>query len=324
MDKVDRVYALHRLFVSRRRPVPLATIMERLECSRATAYRLIAFLRDHLGAPIAADPDGRGFTYESEIDGVNYELPGLWFSAEEIHALAVLHQMLAMLGPGLLEEELAPLAKRLDRLLEDRRLNLAEIASRLRLLAMGSRKPGSCFHAVATATLQRHSLRIVYRSRGKDETTDRIVSPQRIVHYRDNWYLDAWDELRTALRSFAIDRIQSAIVLADATIDRSAAELDEHFASAYGIFAGPATRNAVLRFSAERARWVSEERWHPRQEGRFLSDGRYELRLPYGNPRELLMDVLRHGEHVEVVGPSELRHEVVRVLKRALAGYVNP
>ncbi|MCC6775012.1 MAG: WYL domain-containing protein [Gemmatimonadaceae bacterium] len=323
MDKIDRVYGLHRLLASRRTAISLPTIMERLECSRATAYRLIGFLRDHLGAPVAADSDGRGFRYDIGSDSAAYELPGLWFSARELHALAVLQQMLSTLGPGLLEEELAPLAKRIGRLLDDRRLNLREMSSRLRLLAMSSRKPGTCFLSVATATLQRRRLQIVYRSRGKDEVTGRTVSPQRLVHYRDNWYLDAWDELRAALRSFAIDRIQCATVLDDVAIDRSDAELDGYFGSAYGIFAGPATRTAVLRFSAERARWVAEENWHPHQEGRFLPGGRYELQLPYGDPRELLMDILRHGVHVEVVAPPELRREVIDVLNRTLSSYVN-
>jgi len=39
------------------------------------------------------------------------------------------------------------------------------------------------------------------------------VSPQRLVHYRDNWYLDAWCHLRGDLRSFAIDAIQEATTL---------------------------------------------------------------------------------------------------------------
>ena len=125
------------------------------------------------------------------------------------------------------------------------------------------------------------------------------------------WYLDAWDDDKDALRSFAIDRIRRATVLPDTALDIPEAQLDEHYASAYGIFGGKADKVAVLVFTAERARWVADERWHPRQEGRWLEDGRYELRIPYREARELVMDILRHGAGVRVSSPAELRSSVL-------------
>ena len=77
----------------------------------------------------------------------------------------------------------------------------------------------------------------------------------------------------------------------------------------------------MLRFTRERARWVADERWHPGQTGQFLTDGRYELRIPCRDSRELVMDILRHGPEVEVVAPEELRAEVVATLRRALGQY---
>jgi proteasome accessory factor C len=78
---------------------------------------------------------------------------------------------------------------------------------------------------------------------------------------------------------------------------------------------------AVLRFSRERARRVADERWHPQQGGQFLADGRYELRIPYRNHRELVMDILRHGPEIKVVAPDPLRAAVVGQLKDALSGH---
>ena len=79
---------------------------------------------------------------------------------------------------------------------------------------------------------------------------------------------------------------------------------------------------ATLRFSRERARWVADERWHPQQSGQFLTDGRYELKIPYRDSRELVMDVLRHGAEVEVMSPEALRAEVRGALTNALGKYV--
>lgn len=100
-------------------------------------------------------------------------------------------------------------------------------------------------------------------------------------------------------------------------IELSGDELDAQLAGAYAIFAGPATERAVLRFSAEQARWVSDERWHPKQTSRWLSDGRYELCLPYGDTRELLMDVFKYGADADVVAPAFLRRAVADALRAA-------
>lgn len=321
MDKFDRIYQLHHVLNGRKTPISLADLMLRLECSEATVFRAMAALQNYLGASIEFDRELNGYRYTPAPNGGTYQLPGLWFSARELQALAVLHKLLQELGPGLLEEQLSPFAKRVDELLAHKRLHLSEAAARIRILTLAARPLGVNFHTAASATLQRRKLRMRYHSRSKDEQTERIVSPQRLVHYRDNWYLDAWDERRQALRTYSVDRIRVATQLEESAADVATVELDEHFASAYGIFSGKANKVAVLRFSQERARWVADERWHPEQSGQFLTDGRYELTIPYRDSRELVMDVLRHGAEVEVVTPEALRAEVREALVSALARY---
>ncbi|MBI4291602.1 MAG: WYL domain-containing transcriptional regulator [Betaproteobacteria bacterium] len=321
MDKFDRIYRLHHILAGRRTPISLEDLKERLECSKATAYRLINALEHYLGAPVERDGELGGFRYRKAADGRAFELPGLWFTAEELQALIVFQRLLGSLDSGLLEEHLSPLAARLDELLQHKRLGLGEAGQRIRILGMAARPTGEWFQAAAGGVLQRRQLRIRYHSRSRDQITERTVSPQRMTHYRDNWYLDAWDHLRKGLRSFSVDRIRHAVGLEEPARDIAERELDEHYASAYGIFAGKANKTAVLRFSPERARWVADERWHPEQTGQFLTDGRYELRIPYRDSREFVMDILRHGAEVEVVGPEGLRTEVAEALRRALRRY---
>lgn len=69
------------------------------------------------------------------------------------------------------------------------------------------------------------------------------------------------------------------------------------------------------------SRWVAEENWHPEQQGKRLGDGSYELRIPYNNPRELVMDILRCGPDVLVIEPASLVEEVRRQLRGALERY---
>jgi predicted DNA-binding transcriptional regulator YafY len=198
---------------------------------------------------------------------------------------------------------------------------LGEAASRLRFPAVASRAAGPAFQAVASATLKRKQVWIEYHARGTDERSERTVSPQRVTHYRESWYLDAWDAGKAALRCFAIDRILRTTILDENAFDIADVELDAHYASSYGIFGGQADKIAVLRFSRERARWVADEVWHPEQQGAHLEDGSYELRIPYRDQRELVMDVLRHGSHVRVIEPQSLIDDVKNQLAEALGRY---
>ena len=133
------------------------------------------------------------------------------------------------------------------------------------------------FSAVAAGLLKRTRLWIRHYNRKDDRETEREVSPQRLVHYRDNWYLDAYCHLREDLRSFAVDAIREARLLDERAKEVAASELDEYLGSGYGIFAGRKVQWATLKFMPEAARWVSAQSWHPKQRSRVEKDGSYVL-----------------------------------------------
>ncbi|HFD80956.1 MAG TPA: YafY family transcriptional regulator [Gammaproteobacteria bacterium] len=321
MDKFDRVYELHNLLSRRRRPVPLDVIQESLECSASTARRALNLLRDRLGAPLVYDRGRNGWYYDV-TGNERYELPGLWFSPDELYALLVSHQLLAELQPGLLSRYIEPVRARIERLLERRGLPGADPGQRIRILQMAARPTNlQHFRRIATALLQRKRVLVLYHGRERDQTTERIVSPQRLVYYRSNWYLDAWCHLREGFRHFSLDRLHPVEILEEAADEFDPGELDEHFAKAYGIFAGKPRYTAVLRFSPHAARWVADEQWHPRQQGKVLPDGGYELRVPYSDSRELVMDILKYGAEVKVLAPKRLQEQVRQRLQAALAQY---
>lgn len=320
MDRYERIIALHRTFKAARQPVPLRRLQDELGCSRATVYRDLAYLRDALMAPVEGDAEA-GFRYTRD-EGERFELPGLWLTSEELHALIAAQQLLARSGGGMLASALAPLQQRVERLLALHAGGRALPLQRVRVLAHhGRRMDEHVFRIVASAVLERRRLAFDYRARSTGELTRRTLSPQRLTHYRDNWYLDAWDEERAALRSFSLDRISGARVLDGLARDVPEAELDAHLAASYGIFSGSPKGWATIRFSAKAARWVADERWHSQQQGRFLPDGRYELKLPYSVPRELLMDVLQYGADAEIVEPLALREQMKAMLQLALSNY---
>ncbi len=320
MDRFDRIFELNRILQAARQPVSRRRLEEELECSRATVKRIIDDMRLYLNAPIVYDRDLNGYRYD-QSEGAMYELPGLWFNASELHALLTVQQLLADVQPGLLEPVLRPLQQRIDSLLEAQRAGSEGLQGRIRVLQVAARESGDAFQIVAGALAQRRRLRIRYYSRWREGRDERDVSPQRLIHYRDNWYLDGWCHLRAGLRTFSIDAMEQAHELEQLALDVDAAELDEHFASSYGIFSGTPRHEAVLLFNAARARYVAKECWHRDQRGSTLADGRFELRVPYSNPAELIMDILKYGPDVEVVAPSELRRAVAERLTQAAGLY---
>ena len=321
MDRYERISTLHRILKSARYPVPLARLLDELGCSRATAYRDIAFLRDALGAPLDSDPEGAGFAYD-QAEGERFELPGLWLTSEELSALMALEALIARSDPGVLADALEPFRARVEKILNEQAGTAKQPLERIRVVPWGSRKLNQqVFRTVAGAVLARRQLRFRYRARTTGADNVRHVSPQRLTHYRDNWYLDAWDHDREALRSFAVDRIGQVEQLDKPAIDRDEKELNATLASSYGIFAGAPKAWATIRFSARAARWVADEHWHSLQEGRWLDDGRYELKVPYSQSRELVMDILRYGPDAQVVAPQSLREEIRIMHKLALDEY---
>ena len=317
MNQFQRFYQLHTLLKNRRVPIARATLEIKLEASKATVMRMILELRNY-GAPIEYSREHNGYFYDPDTA---FELPGLWFSHSELFALITAHDLLTNAEPSLLRETLSPLKAKLNSLLKTEKFGAGELQRRVRIIRLAGRGPGHCFAEVAQALIERKQIRFDYRARTTSADTSRTVSPQRLTHYRDNWYLDAWCHQRKALRSFALERITNARVSSAAARDVPEQKLHAHFATAYGIFAGTPTAVVRLIFSAHRAQWVAEEMWHPAQRGEFLSDGRYQLDIPYSDARELMMDILKNGPDVEVVAPIALRLEVAAKLKQALLPY---
>jgi predicted acylesterase/phospholipase RssA len=189
--------------------------------------------------------------------------------------------LLARSGGGLLSTALAPLQQRVEKLLEEQ-AGGKKLAGRTRARDRQPPAPPG-------------RTRVPHRRLGGARAAQAVLRLPRALHRRE----DAPHGVAAAhhalprqlvpgclgrrsrgLRSFAVDRIGAAKMLDGAARDIGDHDLDEHLASSYGIFSGPPKNWATILFSAKAARWVADERWHSQQQGRFLPDGRYELKMP--------------------------------------------
>jgi predicted DNA-binding transcriptional regulator YafY len=321
MDRTERFYKIDRLLKDSK-PVSFAKLEDALGVSRATLKRDLLYMRDQFNAPIEYDRAANGYCFGKPRNGPRYELPGLWFSATEGYALLATLKLLGDVQRGLLEGQLASLVERLRTVVGRGDHSWAEVEKRVRIFQPERRIGDSAhFGTVAAGTLKRRRIWIRHYNRAEDNVTEREVSPQRLILYRDNWYLDTYCHLRQGLRSFAVDAIQDAELRDTVSKEIPAAQLDEYLSGGYGIFAGRELAWATLKFSPKAARWVASQSWHPKQRSRVEADGSYMLEIPYADDRELLMEILKYGVDVEVVAPEALRGKVSTVLKEAARQY---
>ena len=321
MGQTERVLRIQQIL--RERPaVSRRTFLEELEISPAQFKRDLTFLRDRFQLRIDYDPRHRAYVLAQDDESADVELPGPMYTAREIYALLTMQDLINQLQPGLLDEHLGPLRERLKLLLGREDLRSDEIRKRIRILHMASRPVEPRFFSMVTqATLMRRRLNISYYTRTSDAHTEREVSPQRIVFYRGNWYLDAWCHLRQDLRSFAVDAIQKVSLSEKPARELETAALDAHLGAGYGIFSGSADQEAVLRFEPAASRYIVAERWHANQTQFLEPSGHLILKVPFANQQELIMDILRYGPDVQVLAPQALKHQIKVRLKDALERY---
>ena len=323
MDRTERFHLIDQMLCNQR-VVTRSQFLDALEVSPATFKRDLEYLRDRLAAPIVWDREQRGYCYEQGDGDAQFQLPGLWFNTSEIQALLTMDALLENLQPGVLSNHIEPLRSRIRMLLDEGDHSVDEISRRIRIILLAAKAYRSeNFQVLCQALLSRKCVDMTYYSRPTDSSSERRVSPQRLIYYRDNWYLDAWCHLRSGLRSFSIDAIQALQISGEPSIEIDEAELNRELESGYGIFSGAKTHEAVLRFSPQLARWVSRETWHPDQHSEFDDEGYYILRLPYSQDTELVMDILKHAAEVEVLAPPELRLRVKQRIDAMRALYVD-
>lgn len=317
MERFERFYRIESM-LQNGRYVPVEHFLKTLEVSISTFKRDLEYMRSRFNIPIDWCPIEGGYFLNAPA-GKTWTLPGLWFNSDEAFALLTMKSLLSDLEPGLLGDKAERLLSRVEDLFKDQTGGSAQVEKRVVLRKTFARSAKHAdFPVVATALLRRKRIRILHHNRATGERTEREVSPQRMVHHRDNWYLDAWCHLRNGLRSFGLDAIEAAMLLDQKAKDVSLKEVARSMDETYGVFSSGPTQWAVLSFTAKRAQWVGREVWHPKQITWRDADGRHYMKLPYSAPQELVMDILRHLPDVRVEEPPALRRHVKELVSNWL------
>lgn len=156
-------------------------------------------------------------------------------------------------------------------------------------------------------------LRLSYWVPSRDEVTERVVDPARLVTVDDIAYLEGYCHSSEAVRTFRLDRVVAAEALDEAA---GAAPPSRGEPTTYHPSPGDAV--VVLDLRPE-ARWVPE--YYPCETVVALPDGGVRATLRTADPRLAVRLALRLGGALRVVHPPEVAAAVAEAAGSALEAY---
>ena len=303
---MERMMRIHSRIASG--DLPTATqLAEVFEVSVKTIWRDIEFMRDRMNLPIEYDQRRHGYFYTEHVE----TFPNLQITEGELFALLVAEKSLQQYRGTPYEKPLLAALRKLERTLPDTvSLNLSDWEQTISFRTSATPVQDiPLIDTLARAAAERAELRLVYRKPNR-QPEDRVVHPYHLANVNGDWYLFAFDRLRSAIRTFAPARITS-VERTGATFARPQRfDLDQLLRDSFGIHSHQGDFEVVVRFTADVADYIREKRWHPSQEVRELDAGSIEIRLRLGSLIEVKRWILGWGASAQVLAPDVLVQEI--------------
>jgi predicted DNA-binding transcriptional regulator YafY len=302
------------IFLLQNRPNQKAgELAEKLGVSMRTIHRYFAML-DEMGIPVYAErgPYG-GF---SLVRG--YKLPPLVFSLEEAVAVYLGTSLVSEMWGQLYRDAAQGAMAKLENILPNEQREEVNWARRS-LVATGLHRadPTSLFPIIEDlrrAAREHLQVSVVYQSAANAETTKRQIDPYALVFRAGLWYLVGYCHLRTAPRTFRVDRIQKLTVLTKSF------EIPDNFNIHKYLeneFKEQPIIRAHLRFAPQASYIAASNRviWESMKEN---PDGSTDVTLTAPDLPWLTSMTLGFANWVTVLDPPKLR-EMVREWAQAIA-----
>jgi proteasome accessory factor BC len=206
-----------------------------------------------------------------------------------------------------LSEDLVTVREKLERALGD--------IAKEGLLVSNARTDDAIARRVGEAIEERRLVELEYYAENEDRFSTRVVEPYALINGREGWYVRCFEPAKDQIRSFRLDRIKRADVLAETYESR--ADLDP-----IGDVEGwPRTgevegsRVAHVWIAPEHARWIAEERTVLAE----LDDGAIVVEWAFKGERYLVKEILKEAGDAAVLEPPDVREAVLAAAERLVA-----
>jgi proteasome accessory factor C len=187
-------------------------------------------------------------------------------------------------------------------------------------LPVAVRLPGSAgaerVAQLQAAVQRQRALRMTYYTATRDELSERVVDPMRVLLVGGHAYLEAWCRRAEAVRMFRVDRIDECVELDEPASPPPEAKPSDVRDSVFSP--SPDLPLVTLRFGRW-ARWITE--YYPCEQVVEESADRWLVSLRASDLAWARRLVLGLGSEVTVVNPPELVEAVRREASEALQAY---
>jgi predicted DNA-binding transcriptional regulator YafY len=317
-QQLERIMEIDRRIRDGQFPNP-NQLAKDLEVSRRVIFVDRDFMITRLGAPIEFDRTRNGWYYADET----WVLPGIIVTEGELLAFFLSIEVAKRyLGTGF-EETLRSAVEKLSKSVKGSiTVDLETLRSHYSfsaptLLSANEHALLDLHHAIASS--KRVWMR--YYTASRDEHTERTVHPYHLSNIRGDWYLIAFDELRSKFLNFSVGRIEEWRVLGEKFKRDLEFSIAKHMESAFQAERGGDPVEVVIRFAPKAARYIKEKNWHASQQIEDLDDGGLILKLQTGGLGEVKRWVMQYGGDAEVLAPLYLREECLQEIRSMLIRY---
>lgn len=299
--------------------VNCATLAAKLEVSRKTVMRDIAFMRDRLELPIEYDAPIQAYRYTYPVNA----FPTVQVTEGELMALLVAQRALEQYAGTPFHHQLEVAFEKLTGALKDR-ISFSP-ADELRAVSFKNVGVGktdlTVFKALSAAVLKSQEISFSYRKPGEKSGTTRTVEPYHLTSRENLWYLIGRDVAAGPVKTFALPRIREVDTSKTTFVRPADFSPERFFAGALGVMGGTGDYAVRIRFDAVVADHVRERHWHESQDIAERPDGAIELSLRLGALGEVERWVLGWGAAAEVLAPPELRASVAAAARAVAKRY---
>lgn len=174
------------------------------------------------------------------------------------------------------------------------------------------------FGELLTAVRDKLVIRFHYEKYYEQHFSERKTEPLALKEFESRWYLLAKDLNDNAIKSFALDRISNLEVSKQKYKPEKGFDVNNYFRHCFGIIRpsepGVVPENIHLSFKGDRGKYIKSLPLHESQQ--IISDTEAELRisLKLYITHDLIMELLSHGNEVEVLQPEMLRNKMRQIL----------
>lgn len=273
--------------------VTAESLADELETSKRTIYRYITTLVT-AGFPIEYDRNNKTYAFTG-----NYTLKKPPLSVEEALAFSLAKKLLGNLGPGL-EKSLCCI---------ESKLAVGKNADIKHIVLSTEKIPGHTEEYLRTihgAISDYRKIKIIYKAFGAKKTSTGTIDPYYLFFRNGLWYFRGWYDVDKAVRTFALDRIESLSVL-DRNFLPPNLVPEEELSGAFGAFLDGDPVDIVLRFDAAYKPLITRKTWHASQQVKDLPDGGIEVIFNVKGILGIRNWIYQWIPHVEVIAPQELR-----------------